>query len=66
MKKTITLKSKGITQKHETASGFNDVNSGSDAHHEPDDQVIQNILNYSKALQVKHSNLLGHISNLNN
>lgn len=66
MKKTITLKSTEPTHKAETRQGLPGNDSSYEPGLEPDEQVISNILNYSRALNVKRSALLGHISNLSN
>ncbi|HXC05827.1 MAG TPA: hypothetical protein VNZ86_13790 [Bacteroidia bacterium] len=66
MKKTSTYKSPE-TSSASRGDLFNDVPySGTDAGFEPDAQVIQNILNYSKAVSVKNSSFLSEIITLNN
>jgi hypothetical protein len=66
MKKTSTLKHAEPKSKSKANSGSDHKSSEPGAFYEPSAQTIQNILNYSKALSVKKSNLMKHVVFVNN
>ncbi|HXC04695.1 MAG TPA: hypothetical protein VNZ86_08070 [Bacteroidia bacterium] len=66
MKKISTFKSPEITSasRNQSSPASSEANYG--AEFEPEARIIQNILNYSKAVQVQESALVGDIIALNN
>ena len=65
MKKTATLKhAESIKLRKEFEESFSEEGKSPDL--EPREDIIRNILNYSRSLSVKHSVNIGHILILNN
>jgi hypothetical protein len=66
MKKISTLKNVVPVSNLRTSGGIEPFENEKGGEFEPDEQSVNNILNYSKALTVRKSSFLKHIVNLNN